>query len=72
MRLLVGLCRVLHTHYADERGVWYLACRSAAEVLGVGHPYVAKFLNILVDDGVLEIVEHHTTVKARRYRYLKD
>jgi hypothetical protein len=72
MRELVGLCRVLQERYADERGIWFLACRSAAEVLGISHTLTAKLLRRLVDDGVLEIVEESTAFQARRYRYQGD
>jgi len=72
MRRLIGLCRTLSQRHADARGVWFLSCRSAAEVLGVEHTTAAKLLKMLVKDGVLELAEPGTTRKAARYRYLGD
>ena len=69
MQQLVALCRMMQRLHADDRGVWYLSCRGAAEQLGIGHKLAAKFLKLLVNDKVLEIVEPHTTVRAARYRY---
>jgi hypothetical protein len=65
----VALCLLLHS---DERGVWYLSCRSAAAELGVGHKLAAKLLKRLVNDRILEIAEHSTIARATRYRYLGD
>jgi hypothetical protein len=72
MRQLIALCRVLQHRNADERGVWYLSCRSAAAELGVGHKLAAKLLKRLVNDRILEIAEPSTIVRATRYRYLGD
>jgi hypothetical protein len=72
MRQLVALCRILHRQHADDEGRWYLACRSAAEVIGFGHVFVAKLLKRLVEDGILYIAEQNTIVRATRYRYLGD
>ncbi len=66
---LVGLCHVLQRDHADDRGVWYLSCRSAAAVIGVEYPAAAKFLRLLIQREVLELVEPGTKVKAARYRY---
>lgn len=72
MRQLIALCRVLQRRHADERGVWYLSCRSAAEVLDIGHKLAAKLLKRLVNDRILEIAEPSTIARATRYRYLGD
>ncbi len=72
MRQLLALCRQLQRHHADEQGVWYLSCRSAGEVLGISHVLAARLLKMLVKDGVLELIEPSSTVRATRYRYLGD
>src|SRR5262249_56262229 len=72
VRQLVGLCRTLQQNHADERGVWYLGCRDAGEMIGVRFTLAARLLNRLMDDGILEIIEHGTAAKATRYKYLGD
>jgi hypothetical protein len=70
MRRLVGLCEQMARHNADEQGVWYLSCRSAAEVLNIQYKSAAKLLKMLVNDGILELVIPGTKTRAARYRYL--
>ena len=64
---LVALCWQLHL---AAKGHWFLAGRTAAQLLGAKHRTVALWLSNLVALGVLEIVSESTTVKARRYRFL--
>lgn len=69
-RRLVALCAELGRRSAD--GVFFLACRKAAAVLGVSnHMAVARSFQMLVADGVLiEVAKGGpTTNKASRYRW---
>jgi hypothetical protein len=74
MRELIVLCQVLHEDFADEKGIWFLSCRSAGKVLEMDHSVAADNLRRLVRDGVLELASEHVdgSMKAQRYRYLGD
>lgn len=66
--LLVCLCRELQRHSKDPH--FYLTCRAAANAIGVDKDRVAKYMNMLCVDGVLEIVHRGHTGRASEYRYL--
>lgn len=66
MRDLVALCAQL----GAQGDVWFLSCRDAGALLGVTFQQAARWLNRLRHDGLLEIVEAETKVRARRYRYV--
>ena len=68
--LLICLCRELQRESGDRR--FFLSVRVAANLLGLDPTTAGKRLNVLVADGVLEVVEEHTNKKARRYRYVTD
>lgn len=65
---LVALCYQLHL--AAKGRQWFLAGRTAAQLLVEKHRTVALWLSNLVALGVLEIVERGTAVRATRFRYL--
>jgi len=71
---LVALCCALQELCADDNGIWFLGCRTAAEIIGVKHKLANKWLNLLVEAGVLEQVGEHVlgSRKAQRYRYIGD
>jgi len=70
LRRLVALCRELQRACGD--GPFYLASRTAGELLGIDHSTASRWLRGLQIDGILRLVvrgsqrEH----KASRYRYL--
>ena len=69
-RRLIALCAELGRRCVD--GVFFLACRKAATVLGVSnHMAVARSLQMLVADGVLTEVSKGgpNTNKASRYAW---
>ncbi|UCC98976.1 MAG: bifunctional DNA primase/polymerase [Phycisphaerales bacterium] len=68
VRLLIKVCCELQQLRESEP--FWLACRSAAGILGVSATQASKFLQMLVVDGVLEVVEGNTTTRGTRYRYL--
>jgi hypothetical protein len=76
MRLLVALCRELQR--ASGEKPFYLACRTAARLLGLdvenGYVKAWRWLDQLVDDQVIQNVEPGERGKRRatRYRYLGD
>lgn len=55
VRLLVKVCRELQRRSASEP--FYLAVRAAAEFMGIDKSSAARFLKMLVADGVLEEVQ---------------
>lgn len=67
-KLLVGVCYQLEKMSAGQP--WFLACRTAAQFIGMNHTGAAKILKALVTMGVLKVVEANTTTKATRYRYV--
>lgn len=66
--LLIKLCRELQR--ASGSGPFYLSCRTAGNLLGVDHTHAWKQLGMLVCDGVIQIVEPGTKIRATRYRYI--
>jgi len=76
-RDLIRLCAVLDAHWSPEP--FYLSCRMAEEQFGFSHAKMASLLQLLVMDGVLELVEKGTLIgiagqtgRASRYRFLAD
>ena len=68
-RRLVRLCRQLQRMAgAETDACFFLACRSAADLLGIDHRTAAGRLNMLVGDELLTIVHRGTQSKAARYR----
>jgi hypothetical protein len=70
LRRMVLLCRELQHHSGDKP--FYLACRSAGDVLGVTHVVAHKWLRLLVHEGILELVTPGTRHRAAEYRYVAD
>jgi bifunctional DNA primase/polymerase-like protein len=72
VRLLVALVAELQ-RMAGEKP-FFLDCRSAGRLIGVGHTQANLFLRGLVADGVLELGQKGgwETKKASEYRYLPD
>lgn len=68
------LCRLLAMNSPD-RETFFLGNRSLAELIGVSQPTAGNILNMLVDDGILEVVQIGKLEKgkppaATTYRYL--
>lgn len=76
IRLLVALCRELQR--ASGEKPFYLACRTAARLLGLdgenGHIKAWRWLRLLVHDEVIDEVEpgERGRRRASRYRYTGD
>jgi hypothetical protein len=78
VRRLIAVCHALQQ--AAERcggDHFFLSCRTAAAVCGFGTPMTAcRWLNRLVDRGVLELVRRGTVGvvnrRASRYRFIRD
>lgn len=70
MRRLVGLCRELQREAGGNP--FYLAGRAAGQVLDVGHDTAARWLKVLVVDGILEEIEKGKQRRGTRYRYRDD
>lgn len=70
LRRLVLLCRELQRVSGDQP--FYLACRTAAELLGINHTLANKFLRLLVYEHILDVTKAGTQRHATRYRYLGD
>ena len=72
VRVLVAFCRELQRASADAP--FYLSCRTASRLLGVDHNTAARWLRLLVIDGILLEVSKggkaRTARKASRYRYI--
>ncbi len=70
LKQLIGFCRELQRSCGE--GPFYLACRTAGRLFGVDHTTANRWLFLLVEEGVLEIVEPGQRAKqlATRYRYL--
>ena len=74
---LIRFCAVLDAHWSPEP--FYLSCRMAEYEFGHSHAKMAKLLELLVLDGVLELVEQGKLIgnkgqkgRASRYRFLAD
>ena len=71
-RLLVGICRELQRQAGA--GPFFLACRTAAELLDVDQMTASRWLKLLQIHNVLKLVERGTagSKKASRYKYVGD
>jgi hypothetical protein len=73
MQRLVALCAQLQAHHGPGKA-GPLSCRMAGNVVGVGHDTAARWLKLLVADGVLELVTpggSKASKRAAEYRYLQ-
>jgi len=72
VRRLLVLCRELQRMHGAKP--FFLACRKAGEALELDHVSASRWLNVLVADGILEVVEKGRQAKsarrATRFRYL--
>lgn len=70
LRRLVGLCAELQRGHGDAP--FFLSCRVAGRVLGIGHADASRDLRGLCRDGVLREVERppRGTGRAIRYRFV--
>ncbi len=70
LKLLVSLCRELQRTAGS--GPFYLSCRTAGRLLEKQHTTIWRWLFLLENDGLLEVVHRGSqrTRKATRYRYL--
>jgi len=67
---LIRLCAVLDTHWSPEP--FYLSCRIAESLFYYSHAKMASLLELLVLDGVLELVKKGSMGRASRYKFLAD
>lgn len=70
LQTLVALCRELQN--SKGTAPFYLAGRVAAQQIGVDHKTAARWLKMLVMDGVLKLDERGTRHHASEYIYLGD
>jgi hypothetical protein len=72
LRLLVSLCRELQRGAGD--GPFYLSVRTAAGLLGVDISTASRWLFLLLQDGILDIVSRgdQRERKASRFRYIAE
>ena len=72
LRLLVALCRELQRASGDKP--FFLACRTAGNLLKVTHITAWRWLFALTQDGIVAEIEKGDRVRRRasRYRYLGD
>ncbi len=68
--LLAALCRELQRDAGENN--FFLACRTAAQLLGVTHKQAWCWLRVLCADGILECTEvgTHPDHRASQYRYV--
>jgi DNA-binding transcriptional ArsR family regulator len=71
-RILVALCRELQRLAGEQP--FYLACRTAGTLLDVDHTTANRWLFLLAEDGILEVVKQGSreSRKASRFRYLSE
>jgi hypothetical protein len=67
---LIKLCRELQRH--SGAAPFFLACRTAGELLQIDHNTAAAYLRVLCADGILKVEIPHTSTQAIRYRYLPN
>jgi hypothetical protein len=67
---LVLLCRALQRHHAPKP--FFLGCRHAGAVAGVDRTTAHGIMQMLVEDGVIELVTKGTRGRASEWRYLGD
>ena len=70
LQLLVALCRELQQAAGQEP--FFLACRTAGNLLGVSHMQANRWLFLLTHDHILELVERgdQSRRRASRWRYV--
>jgi hypothetical protein len=68
VKLLVGLCAELQRIALPEP--FFLACRTAGELLGITHVMAHKWLKLLIADRVLEVAKPGSKHHATRFWYL--
>ena len=69
-QLLVRVCYELQKLKGTE--MFWLSCYDAANILGISHTNANKRIQMLVTDGILEMIEKNTTRKATRFRYIAN
>jgi len=69
MQRLARVCYELQQIQGNDP--FWLSCRHAGAVLGLSHTQTARYIHRLVRDGVLKVVEEHTSNRATRYRYIE-
>jgi response regulator of citrate/malate metabolism len=69
-RLLVKLCRELQR--TAGHSTFFLSCRTAGRLLNVDHSTANRWLYMLEQDEILQVVSRGSNAgrKATRYRYL--
>ena len=67
-QLLVRICWQLQCMHGGKP--FYLAYRTAWELLGLSHTEAGKRLEMLMEDGILAIAKAHTNCRATRYKYI--
>jgi hypothetical protein len=67
---LIKLCRELQR--ASGASPFFLACRTAGQLLGMHHERAWRRLGMLVADGILSVAERGTKTRATRYRYVAE
>ncbi len=67
---LIHVCRELQCASGDAP--FYISCSTASEVIGLGRMAVWRRLRLLVDCGIIEMVQPGTKTRAARYRYLSS
>src|SRR5690606_17314800 len=65
---LADLCRLLQARAGGKP--FYLGCRSAAEVLGVSHMTVSRWLTTLMAEHVIKLVTPGDRLKRRASEFL--
>ncbi|MFH1920110.1 MAG: hypothetical protein ABIP48_09530 [Planctomycetota bacterium] len=72
LRLLVALCRELQRHAGN--GTFFLATRTAGELVGVSRQQASRWLRLLVYDSILNLVNRgdRRGRRASEFRYLGD
>ncbi len=68
VKSLVALCRELQRNAG--KAPFFLACRTAAELLNISHVLANKWLRLLVTDKVLELIRPGTLHLASEYQYV--
>lgn len=67
-RRLIAICQELQRAHGNSP--FFLACRTAADLLEMDHATAWRRLEMLVADGVLVVVQSGTTQRATRYHYV--
>ena len=70
LRLLVSLCQELQRRVGAN--AFFLSCRSAGRLLNVDHTTAWRWLFLLAEEGILEVVKKGGQHRANRYRYIAE